>query len=66
MSKHLRRLIACETVVHGPIQVIRNLCDLTSRNQRSHGDETAIARCKCGPQPQVAKEELRGVLDYAR
>ena len=56
------RLFRCETVVHRFVQVERNLRYLTSRDERSHGDEASIARCEIRSQPEIAEQSVGGVL----
>jgi hypothetical protein len=43
--------------------MIGDLGDLTGRDERADRDETAIAGREVGTQPQVAKQDVGGVLD---
>jgi hypothetical protein len=49
VCNHFARLCFRETVIHGPVQVIRHLGDLTCCNQRAHRYETSVARLKTRP-----------------
>src|SRR5579864_171600 len=55
-----------QAVVHGTVQVIRDLWDLARSNQRAHRHEAAVARCQSRPEPQVAEEQIGSVLDKTR
>ncbi len=45
-----------------PVEVVGNLRDLTGRNERADRDQATIARRKVWPEPQVTKQNVRGVL----
>src|SRR5258708_30379742 len=62
----LRGLRLCQTAVHRAVEVVRNLRDLALSNKCADRDETSIARCKVRTQPQVAKQNISGVLHDAR
>ena len=62
VSDHFARLCFREPIIHCSVEVIRHLGDLTGRNERAHGHETSVTRGKTGPQPQVAKQNVCGVL----
>ena len=66
MRDNLRGLRLCQAVVHRPIEVVRNLRDLAVSNQRADSDQTPISGRKVRTQPQVAKQNVSGVLHDAR
>ena len=55
-----------QAVIHRPVEMIGNLGDLTGRDERADRGETAIAASEVGTQPQVAKQDVGGLLDDAR
>ena len=46
MRDNFRGLCLCQTVVHCPIEVIRDLRNLAGRNQRAHRRQAPISRRK--------------------
>jgi hypothetical protein len=56
----------CQAVTHRPIEMIGNLSDLAGRDERADRDEAPVARREVGTQPQVAEQNVGGVLDNAR
>jgi hypothetical protein len=42
--------------------VVTDLCDLPGSDQGANGYQTSLSRRKVRPQPEVAKENVRGVL----
>src|SRR4051812_33303726 len=52
-----------EAVIHGPVEVIGDLRNLTRGDQRTYGDQAAIARCKTRPEPKVAEQDIGRVLN---
>src|SRR6266851_1854902 len=61
----LRRLRLRQAVIHRPIQVKRNLRDLTSGNQCADCHQTSVAGRKIRAQPQVTEQQVAGVLHEA-
>ena len=66
MGDNLRSLRLCEAVVHGPIEVVGKLRDLAGSDQGTDRDETAISWRKVRTQPQIAKQNVGGVLHDPR
>src|SRR5882762_4243718 len=66
MSHYLGYLFFRQTVVHGAVQMVGDLCYLSGSNERANRYKTAITRCQRGPQPQLTEEQVRGVLDKPR
>lgn len=64
--QYLGRLRLGKSIVHGSIQVKRNLCRLSIRNQSAYSDEAAVTRCKRRTQPEVEKQHIRRRLDETR
>src|ERR1700730_4774209 len=62
---HLRSLCLCQAVVHRSIEVVRDLRNLARSNQRAHSHQAPISRRKVRTQPQVAEQNVSGVLHDA-
>jgi hypothetical protein len=59
----LSSLLLAQAVIHCPVEVVRNLGDLAGGDQRAHRDQAPISRRKIRTQPQVAEQDISGVLD---
>jgi len=66
MRDYLRGLRLGQAVVHRPIEVIGNLRDLAGSNQGADRHEAPITGRKVRTQPQVAEQNVSGVLHDAR
>src|SRR3712207_6959030 len=51
-----------QAAVHGAVEVVGHLRDLPRSDQRTHGDEAAVPRREVRSQPQVAEQDVGGVL----
>lgn len=52
-----------QAVIHRPVEVVRNLRDLTGSNQCADRDQAPVARRKVRTEPKVTKQNVSGVLD---
>ena len=66
MRDDLRSLRLCQAFVHRPIEVVGNLRNLAGSNQRADRDQAPIPGRKVRTQPQVAEQNVRGVVHDAR
>src|SRR2546426_7039648 len=68
IESQVRQGLGClglsKSVVHRPIQVVGNLCNLTRSYQGADRYQTAIARRQVRTQPKVAKQQVRRVLHH--
>src|SRR5215468_1602538 len=65
MTEHLADLLPPQSVIHGPVQVIRDLGDLSGRDESAHGHEAPVARRQARSQPEIPEEHVSRVLDEA-
>src|SRR6516225_7184692 len=65
MTEHLAGLLPRQSVIHGAVQVIGDLGDLSRRDESAHGDEAPVARRKARSQPEIPEEHVCRVLDEA-
>src|SRR5256885_12639394 len=65
VREHLRSLRLREPVIHGPVQVIRDLRHLTGRNERADRHQAPVARQEPRVQPQVPEQDVARVLHDA-
>src|SRR6267143_43277 len=69
IKSQVRQGLGClglsKSVVHRPIQVVGNLCNLTRSYQGADRYQTAIARRQVRAQPKVAKQQVRRVLYHS-
>ena len=66
MRERFRDLDLRQTVVHADGDVASQLRDLPGCDQRADRHEAPIARRKAGPQPEIAEQNVGGVLRHAR
>jgi hypothetical protein len=62
MGDDLSGLRAREAVIHGPVEMVRDLGDLARGDQRTDRDQAAISRRKAWAKPEVTEEDIRRVL----
>src|SRR3954467_12924748 len=62
MSYDLSSLSAREAVIHGPVEMVRDLGDLARGNQRTDRDQATVTRRKARAKPEVTEEDIRRVL----
>src|SRR5437867_5662197 len=65
LCKDLRGLRLRETVIHRPVEVIRDLGDLARRYQGADSDQAPIPGGKVRTQPEVPEKYICGVLHYS-
>src|SRR5213592_2966196 len=65
LCKDLRGLRLRETVIHRPVEVIRDLGDLARRYQGADSDQAPIPGRKVRTQPEVPEKHICGVLHYS-
>src|SRR6516165_12746343 len=65
MTEHLAGLLPRQSVVHRPVQMVRDLGDLSGRDESAHGDEAPVASRKARSQPEIPEEHVSRVLDEA-
>src|SRR3954451_8494964 len=66
MSDDLSGLCVREAVIHGPVEMVRDLGDLARGNQRTDRDQAAISGRKARTKPEVTEEDIRRVLHEPR
>ena len=66
MRDGLGQLVGAEAVVHGALQVKRELADAVQRDQRRDGDQAAVARGQTGALPDVSKQHVLRVARESR
>ena len=62
----LRRLRLRQAVIHGAIQMERNLRDLTGGDQRAHGHKAAVTWREIWTKPEIPEQHVGRVLHEAR
>jgi len=62
----LPSLLLRQSVIHRPVEVVRDLRNLAGSNQRANRDQAPIPGRKVRTQPQVAEQNVRGVVHDAR
>src|SRR3954462_15792672 len=62
MGDDLSGLGAREALIHGPVEMVRDLGNLARGDQRTYGDQAAITGYKARAKPEVTEEDIRGVL----
>ena len=65
MRQDFAGLLLGKAVVHGAVEVVRKLRNLSRGYQRADGDKAAVTRGKPRPEPKIAKQNIPGVLDNA-
>src|SRR5580704_7230377 len=66
LREHLSRLLRRQSVVDRPGEMRGELSDLTGSDQGTDRDQAPIARRQIRPQPQIAEQNVGGVLDDTR
>ena len=63
MAEHLAGFFPRQSVIHGPVQVVGDLGDLSGRDESAHGDKAPVSRRQARPQPEIPEEHVSRVLD---
>ena len=65
MGQNLRRLCLGQAVIHGPVEVERDLLDLTCGDESAHSDEAPVPRLERRAEPQVTEQQFPRVVHHA-
>ena len=63
MADDFSRLLLGQPVIHRPVQMVGDLRDLAGRDEGANGNEAPVAWCQSRPQPEIAEQHVRRVLN---